>query len=72
MDVMLDFICMGPVDLQGAVGSDKIQFEKFRSWHVDWSYANEIKHDVHPRCIEREKDNFKRSEINCLKECALV
>ena len=24
------------------------------------------------RCIEREKDNFKSREVNCLKECALV
>ena len=23
-------------------------------------------------CIEREKDNFKRREVNCLKECALA
>ena len=23
-------------------------------------------------CIEREKDNFKSREINCLKECALA
>ena len=24
------------------------------------------------RCIEREKDNFKSREVNCLKECALA
>ena len=23
-------------------------------------------------CIEREKDNFKSREVNCLKECALA
>ena len=23
-------------------------------------------------CIEREKDNFKSHEVNCLKECALA
>ena len=29
MDVMLDFICMGPVDRKERIGSDEIQNEKF-------------------------------------------
>ena len=39
---------------------------------LDWQRSNEIKHDIHPRCMEREKDNFKSREVKRLKESALA
>ena len=29
-----------------------------RSWQVDWSHANEIKHDVHPRYIGAKRERL--------------
>ena len=45
-----------------------------RSWQVDCSHANEIKHDViRGIYVHRErKDNVKSREVKRLKECALA
>ena len=77
---MLDFICMGPVDLPGArrkrqntkwkISLSTVGLEpttlRFKVWcSTDWASRAW-------RCIEREKVDFKSREVNCLKECALA
>ena len=58
MDVMLDFICIGPVDLPGAVGSDKIQNEKIPC--PQW--------DSNPQPLDSKSDALP-TELAGLGEC---
>ena len=60
MYVIWSFIQQVRLDQIRAVGSSPTVGQNFsfcilslpmRSWQVDWSHANEIKHDVHPRYI---------------------